>query len=243
MTGRFASKGYPSAMTGTRVAAFFDVDHTLLDVNTGMQWARHQRRAGLLSKADMLRAAMWMLRYRILVVDQESLIARVATAYAGTPVARAETEMRKWFDAEMARFIRPTGRTRVQEHLEAGHVVALMSSGTRYTLEPLADMLGIKYVVCTVFEEVDGLLTGRHVAPACAGEGKVSLAERFALQHDINLDASYFYTDSHADIGLLERVGLPRVVTPDLRLRRQARRRGWRIENWGKPDRARVSAG
>ena len=148
------------------------------------------------------------------------------------PVARAESEMRRWFDAEMARFVRPTGRTRGEEHLEKGHIVALMSSGTRYTLEPLADMLGIKYVVCTVFEEAEGLLTGRHIAPACAGEGKVSLAERFALEHDVDLDASYFYTDSHADIGLLERVGLPRVVTPDLRLRRQARRRGWSIEDW-----------
>ena len=219
-------------MTGTRVAAFFDVDHTLLDVNTGLQWARYQRRAGILSKMDMLRAAVWMLRYRLLVVDQESLIARVALMYAGTPVARAESEMRRWFDTEMARFVRPTGRTRVEEHLEKGHLVALMSSGTRYTLEPLADMLGIKYVVCTVFEEAEGLLTGRHIAPACAGEGKVSLAERFAAEHDVDLDASYFYTDSHADIGLLERVGLPRVVTPDLRLRRQARRRGWSIEDW-----------
>ncbi len=219
-------------MTGTRVAAFFDVDHTLLDANTGLQWARHQRRAGLLSTMDMLRAAFWMFRYRLLIIDQESLIARVATAYAGTPVARAESEMRKWFEAEMARFVRPAGRTRVEEHLEAGHIVALMSSGTRYTLEPLADMLGIKYVVCTVFEEEGGLLTGRHVAPACAGDGKVSLAERFAVEHDIDLDASYFYTDSHADIGLLERVGLPRVVTPDARLRRQANRRGWSIEDW-----------
>ncbi len=121
-------------MTGTRVAAFFDVDQTLLDVNTGLQWARHQRRAGLLSMMDMLRAAFWMLRYRILVIDQESLIGRVAKAYAGTPVAHAESEMRKWFDAEMARFVRPAGRTRVQEHLDAGHLVALMSSGTRYTL-------------------------------------------------------------------------------------------------------------
>ncbi|MES2210451.1 MAG: HAD-IB family hydrolase [Chloroflexota bacterium] len=219
-------------MTGTRVAAFFDVDHTLLDANTGLQWARHQRRAGLLSTMDMLRAAFWMMRYRVLVVDQESLIARVATAYAGTPVARAESEMRKWFETEMTRFVRPAGRTRVQEHLDAGHLVALMSSGTRYTLEPLADMLGIKYVVCTVFEEAGGLLTGRHVRPACAGDGKVSLAERFAAEHDVDLDASYFYTDSHADIGLLERVGLPRVVTPDPRLRRQANRRGWSIEDW-----------
>ncbi len=219
-------------MTASRVAAFFDADRTLLDVNSGLHWARHQHKAGQISTLDLIRAALWTIRYRLATIDQESLIGRVARLYAGTSVALAETEVGRWFDAEMQRFIRPAGQRRVREHLEAGHVVAILSSGTRFTLEPLAGILGIKHIVCTVFEEVDGLLTGSHVRPACAGMGKVTLAERFAAEHDVNLSASYFYTDSHADIGLLERVGLPRVVTPDLRLRRQARRRGWSIEDW-----------
>lgn len=219
-------------MTGSRVAALFDADHTLLDVNSGLHWARHEHRAGKLSTANLFRAALWTLRYRLATIDQESLIGRVARLYAGTSVALAETEVGRWFDAEMARFIRPAGMVRVREHLDAGHIVAIVSSGTRYTLEPLARRLGISHIVCTVFEEVDGLLTGSHVRPACAGRGKVTLAERFAEQYGVNLDASYFYTDSHADIDLLERVGMPRVITPDRRLRRQARRRGWSIEDW-----------
>jgi putative phosphoserine phosphatase/1-acylglycerol-3-phosphate O-acyltransferase len=62
--------------------------------------------------------------------------------------------------------------------------------------------------------------------------GKVVHVERFAAEQGVDLETSYFYTDSHADLGLLERVGLPRVITPDRRLRRQARQRGWRIEDW-----------
>ena len=112
------------------------------------------------------------------------------------------------------------------------HLWSVVGQGTRFTLEPLARLLGIAHVVCTVFEERDGLLTGLHVRPACAGNGKVTMAERFASEHDVDLGASYFYTDSHADMGLLERVGIPRVITPDRRLRRQARLRGWRIEDW-----------
>lgn len=219
-------------MTSPGIGAFFDVDRTLLDVNTGMQWARHQRRAGLLSTRDMIRAAVWMLRYRILAPNQDSLIGRVARAYAGTSVAAAESEMRTWFERDMAAFIRPEGRARVMEHLNAGHVVAILSSGTRYTLEPLADLLGITHILCTRFEERNGLLTGLHIRPACAGDGKVAMAEQFATEHGLDLAASYFYTDSHADMQMLERVGMPRVVTPDLRLRRQAKRRGWIIEDW-----------
>ncbi len=214
------------------MAAFFDVDHTLLDVDTGLHWARHQHRAGLISTADLIRASVWMIRYRLANLDQETLIGRVARIYAGTSVAQAETEVRRWFEAEMTRFVRPAGLARVREHLDAGHVVAIVSSGTRFTLEPLARLLGISHVLCTAFEERDGLLTGRHVRPACAGMGKVVHAERFAAEQGVDLEASYFYTDSHTDLGLLERVGLPRVITPDRRLRRQARQRGWRIEDW-----------
>lgn len=219
-------------METSRIAAFFDVDHTLLSANTGLRWARHQHRAGAVSTADLLRAAYWVLRYRFTHLDHESLIARVAASYAGTPVAVAVGEMRTWFEAEMTRFIRPAGRARVAEHLAAGHVVALLSSGTRYTLEPLADLLGVPHVIGTVFEERDGRLTGRHIVPACAGYGKVVHAERFADEHGVDLKASFAYTDSHADMALLERVGRPVAVTPDRRLRREATRRGWPIEDW-----------
>jgi phosphoserine phosphatase len=64
----------------------------------------------------------------------------------------------------------------------------------------------------------------------CYGQGKVVWAERFAAEHDVDLAASYFYTDSISDLPLLERVGHPVVVNPDLRLRRLARKRGWPLE-------------
>lgn len=219
-------------MEPSRIAAFFDVDHTLLDANTGFRWARHQHRAGEVSTMNLLRVAYWLVRYRLTQLDHDSLIARVAETYAGTSVAVAEAEMKRWFEAEMLSEIRPVGRERVREHIEAGHVVALMSSGTRYTLTPLAEHLGIEHVIATIFEERDGLLTGRHEIPACAGYGKVVHAERFAAAHDIDLSASYAYTDSHADIELLKRVGRPVAVTPDRRLRREATRSGWPIEDW-----------
>ncbi|MBF8290733.1 MAG: HAD-superfamily subfamily hydrolase, partial [Chloroflexi bacterium] len=197
---------YSCLVTDSRVAALFDVDHTLLDVDTGLYWARHQHRAGMISTANLLRASLWMIRYRLARLDQETLIGRIARMYAGTPVAQAEAEVRGWFETEMTRFIRPAGLDRVREHIAAGHIVALVSSGTRYTLEPLARLLGISHVLCTAFEERDGLLTGKHVSPACAGLGKVVHAERFAAEQGVDLAASYFYTDSYTDLSLLSLV-------------------------------------
>jgi putative phosphoserine phosphatase/1-acylglycerol-3-phosphate O-acyltransferase len=73
----------------------------------------------------------------------------------------------------------------------------------------------------------DGRFTGEAERPVCYGAGKIYWAERFAAAEGIDLDRSYFYTDSITDLPVLERVGEPRVVNPDLRLRRVAARRGW----------------
>ena len=67
---------------------------------------------------------------------------------------------------------------------------------------------------------------------ACYGPGKVHWAERFAAEHDIDLGASWFYTDSYSDLPMLERVGVARVVNPDTRLKRHAQRVGWPVEDW-----------
>jgi phosphoserine phosphatase len=86
--------------------------------------------------------------------------------------------------------------------------------------------------MCTRLEAQDGRLTGRVVPPVCVGTGKIVWAERFAAEHDVDLSASFFYTDSISDLPLLERVGHPVAVNPDPRLRRLAAARGWPVERF-----------
>ncbi|PCC70628.1 HAD-superfamily subfamily IB hydrolase, TIGR01490 [Nannocystis exedens] len=214
------------------VGAFFDVDHTLLAVNSAVLWVRYQRRIGKMSAAKALRSLTWVVRYRLSLLDLEAMTTKAVRDYAGVPVAEVEAETRAWFEAEIVRWICPEGQARVARHRRDGHVVALLSSGTRFSVEPLAERLGVEHVLCTRLEEQDGVLTGKHVAPACAGPGKVVLAEKFAAEHDIDLSRSYFYTDSFSDLPMLERVGRPQVVSPDPRLLRRARALGWPIERW-----------
>ena len=64
------------------------------------------------------------------------------------------------------------------------------------------------------------------------GEGKVVLAERLVAEHGLLLDDATFYSDSITDLPLLERVRTPVAINPDARLRRIAKKRGWRIEQW-----------
>ncbi|HMI93633.1 MAG TPA: HAD family phosphatase, partial [Polyangiales bacterium] len=110
--------------------------------------------------------------------------------------------------------------------------MAIVTGATRYAARPLADELGIEHVIATELEVADGLFTGKVMRPMSYGTGKVVLTERLASEHGLSLDDATFYSDSITDLPLLERVGKPVAINPDARLRRVARKRGWRIERW-----------
>ncbi len=217
---------------GLRVAAFFDVDLTLIDVNSGSRWLRYQWRTGKVRVLRVLQAMTWLVRYRLALLNMEAVTAQAALDYRGVAEAALAAEARDWFRSEIAAHVCAEGPLRITDHQAQGHLVVLLTSGTRYSVQPLAELLGVEHVLCTELEVAEGLFTGRHVAPACAGPGKVVHAERFAADHSIDLARSFFYTDSFSDVPMLERVGHPRVINPDPRLRRRARQRGWKVEQW-----------
>jgi phosphoserine phosphatase len=94
-------------------------------------------------------------------------------------------------------------------------------------LAPLCDELISAHLV-----ERDGLLTGDLEGPPLVGEGRASWLRDYARTHDADLRSSYAYADSMSDLPLLESVGTPVAVNPDVRLAREARRRRWPIEEW-----------
>jgi len=120
----------------------------------------------------------------------------------------------------------------VREHVENGNHVAIATSAVRQIAQPLAEHLSITNLVCSELEQRDGRLTGEFCAPLCYAEGKRQRARALATSLGTELRRATFYTDSITDAPLLEAVGTPVAVNPDARLRRLARRRGWRIEDW-----------
>lgn len=219
-------------LTGDRVGAFFDVDHTVLEINSGRQWLSYLWRNGQISVRDAARSMLWLLQYRLSLLDFEAMTRKAIVRYAGTDVEALQAEVDAWFRAEVEEWICRQARDAIEEHRAKGHVLVLLTSGMRYATRPLSRVLAVEHVVCTRFEERDGRLTGRMVPPPCYGPGKLVHAERFAQRHGINLDRSYFYSDSYTDMPVLRRVGHPVVVNPDPRLRKAAVALGWGFERW-----------
>jgi len=212
-------------------AALFDLDHTVLTSDTGMSWMRFQRRRGELSAAGLARAVWWSLLYKAAVLDLETLARRLCAELTGQPEATVREQAAIWYAADVVPMIAPSARHAIARHREAGDVIALATGATQYAAESVAAGLGIEHTLCSRLEVVDGAFTGK-LAAMCFGRHKVPLAETFARVHDLDLAASTFYSDSYNDLPLLERVGTPVAVNPDLRLWRHARRQGWRIERW-----------
>jgi len=219
------------------IAAFFDVDHTVLEVNSGSKWVGYQWRRGQLTPFQGLLAIKWLVQYRFGLLDFESMTERILASYQGRAVQPIYDEVQRFFEQEVAWSICREARERIAEHRTQGHVVALLTSATRFVLLPLARELDLQHILCTELEVVDGHLSGRTLGPVCYGHGKVIRAEAFAKEHGVDLSRSFFYTDSVSDLPMLERVGQPRVINPDPRLRRQAARRGWVAQTWTAPPR------
>lgn len=211
------------------VAALFDIDGTLLARNTASLYMRHLRRTGQARRRDVARTLYYLTWYKLGLLDVRRALEVSMAFVRGKDEAAMLADCVRWYQEVVRRWMFPAMAARVGQHQVAGHVVALVTSATRYLAEPLGADLGVEHFLVTQLVVRDGRFTGEVVQPVCYGRGKVYWTERFAAAHAVDLDQSYFYTDSITDLPLLDRVGHPRVVHPDPRLRRLAQRRGWQV--------------
>lgn len=215
--------------------ALFDMDRTLLDINTAALYVRWRRRHGLNTRTDVIRVGFWMLKYKFGLLGAPGAAEYVMRRFQGDLEDDLRRDCKRWYQAEAREHILSEGSVAIQWHKAAGAVLAVVTSATRYTAAPLADELGIAHVLCTELEvDLNGRFTGRVNQPLCFGEGKAQRARIWAEAMGFDIAQAYFYTDSIADAPLLNIVGHPIAVNPDPRLRRLARTKGWPVENWSK---------
>ena len=216
---------------GARRAAFFDMDNTLLRVETGMSWVRFLYRRGELPPGMVAKAVYWQVLYRLAVLDMEAVFTRLVADLRGDSEAEMIAKCDIWYRDHVAPEVAPAARVAIAHHRAAGDLIVLATGSTQYAAHPVARGVGIEHVLSSELEVADGIFTGRPAA-FCFGQHKVTLAERWAAQHGVDLAASTFYSDSYNDLPMLERVGTAIAVNADARLRRHARRKGWSAPRW-----------
>lgn len=213
--------------------AFFDLDLTLLGCNSATLWIKREVRLGHLTRADALRGAWWIGLYQLGLGSLEAAIGRAIATLEGTAEQEMRHRVRAFWEEEIHETIRPRARDVLARHRDQGDRVVLLTGSSPYMSELALEVFGLHDALCTRFEVQEGLFTGRAVGTLCYGAGKLVYAQSYAETSGVSLADCTFYTDSFSDVPVLEAVGVPVAVHPDPRLGRHARRRGWRVEDWG----------
>jgi phosphoserine phosphatase len=150
----------------------------------------------------------------------------------GQPEAELARRTGIFWEEECVSTVRPGAQRAVQRHRELGHAGMLSTSSSPWISRLAVAELGLDGYLCTEIEVVDGLLTGRIAGTPNFGQGKLTRLQAYAGRRGVSLADVWFYTDSAADLPLMLAVGHPVCVAPDPRLAREARRRGWPVEDW-----------
>ena len=224
----------------SKAAAFFDLDKTLMAGSSGMQFARVAARGGVVSRRQLWSWAVEHLRYRLRGTTDERTaeVLRVAReVISGVPAKTIERMGPEVMAAILPR-VYPQMLVEVHAHQDAGRPTFIVSAAGNDVVESLAAVLGMEGGIGTRYEiDAEGEFTGRLDGPFVYGAGKVTAMAEFARKHDIDLAASYAYSDSLSDLPMLRAVGNPVAVNPDPPLAAIAKEEGWqtlRFERLGR---------
>jgi HAD superfamily hydrolase (TIGR01490 family) len=213
--------------------ALFDLDRTLLDVNSGRLWLVAEWRAGRISLRDVAWGGYWLARYSLGHEDGLDQVFDTATrTLEGTSEAELDARVRAWFDEELAHRLRPGAKAALDAHRLAGHRLVVATSSSTYVARRAMECFGLHDEVSTTFH-VDGDRFAGTIDRMAIGAAKDDAVAAWAEAGGIDLSRWAFYTDSASDIALMERVGHPVAVHPDRRLAAAARERDWPIVDWG----------
>jgi HAD superfamily hydrolase (TIGR01490 family) len=217
--------------TETRVAAFFDVDNTLLPGEASeVRFFRTLWRRGVVSWSELRESAWWLLR-QVPPLSLQPLRER-KVYLAGKPVQVIEPLGEEFCREELCPGVAADGLRRMEEHRQAGHVIILITGSLDFLIEPIASALRVDRCIAVTLEARHGLYTGHLSSPLPYGEGKRRLIQQLASELDLDLRTCFAYGDSPGDREILECVGNPTVVNPIRGMARIAKRKGWPIQQW-----------
>ncbi|MCM2492134.1 HAD-IB family hydrolase [Burkholderia glumae] len=217
--------------------ALFDLDHTLIPTDSDHEWGRFIVKLGLVDADSYTRQNdRFYADYQAGTLDIQAYLAAVLAPLA----QHSRAQLDAWHEQYMREVIRPVmlpaARELVREHQQAGDLCCIVTATNAFVTRPIAQAFGVETLIACEVETVDGdpasALTGRATGTPSFREGKIARTEAWLASLGKRLadfERSYFYSDSHNDIPLLEKVTDPVATNPDDTLRAHAREHGWRV--------------
>ncbi len=210
--------------------AIFDLDNTLLAGDSDYLWGEFLVERGIVN-GEAYRSAneLFYQQYR-----EGSLNIAEFLRFALKPLSEHATEdLYRWreefVETSIKPILLPAAFEAVEKHRRNGDLLLVITATNRFVTEPIVKLYGIEHLIATSPEFREGRYTGDFEGIPCFQEGKVKRLDEWMALNKKDLHNSWFYSDSHNDLPLLQKVSNPIAVDPDETLARFARENNWPV--------------
>ena len=213
--------------------ALFDLDNTLLAGDSDFQWGQFLMEEGLLDReTHQAQNIQYYEDYKVGKLDIYAFL-----EFQLKPLTRyRRARLDKLHERYMERKVRPMMTAKsidlVEKHIANGDLLMIITATNGFVTMPIAKAYGIDNLIATVAEEINGEFTGHVVGLPSFQEGKVTRLNEWLTERGqalADFETSWFYSDSHNDLPLMELVDRPVAVDPDVVLRVHAVEQSWPV--------------
>ena len=210
--------------------AIFDLDETLLSSDSDHEWGQFLVKKGILDEqAHEEKSRFFYDQYRHGVLDVEAYFRFSCSTLTHSSRDDLDSLLAEFVSVVMAPLILPAGRKLISRHLNAGDYPMVITATIEAITAPIVENLGIQTIIAPIPEMKDDQYTGTITGVPSFAEGKVTRLMNWLGETQYDLEGSYFYSDSHNDLPLLNLVDHPIAVDPDEILASEALKRGWEV--------------
>lgn len=210
--------------------AIFDLDNTLLAGDSDYLWGKFLAERGVVDAEfyDQENKRFYE-EYKKGELDIFEFLAFSLRPLSEHSPARLSSLHQDFMTECIRPIITPAARQLLTKHRNNGDILLIITATNRFITAPIAEELEVPHLLATDAEMVNGRYTGRVAGIPCFREGKVERLQHWLKKTGYNLAESWFYSDSHNDLPLLEMVTHPVAVDPDETLADHAAAKGWPI--------------
>jgi len=210
--------------------AIFDLDNTLLSGDSDVLWGEYLVAHNIVD-ADIYtkKNLAFYEDYKSGCLDIYEFLAFALKPLAENPLEQLLELRAQYIKEIILPLIGNKTRQLLQSHRDQGHILMIITATNHFVTKPIADELGVDFLLATDPEIINGNYTGQVYGTPCFQQGKVERIEAWLKKTGHNLSQSWFYSDSHNDLPLLEKVTHPIAVDPDETLKNHAEIKQWPI--------------
>jgi HAD superfamily hydrolase (TIGR01490 family) len=210
--------------------AIFDLDNTLLGGDSDYLWGEFLVEQNIVDGPSYRKANHdFYDQYLAGTMDIFEFLAFQLKPLADNSMEDLRQWREQFLTSDIDPIILPAGLDLIQQHQQNGDETLIITATNSFITAPIAEKLGIPHLIATEPETKGGIYTGNVAGIPSYQAGKVTRLNEWLSATNHDLEGSYFYSDSHNDIPLLELVDNPVAVDPDDKLRAQAEQRNWQI--------------